>query len=89
MKKILNIKESGVRQDLISQTKLLNMIVHYELGNEELLPGLCKSTARYLEKNGYRILIELPRKAEQRDIDKLPTILFKLTDEEVDNAFND
>jgi len=39
--------------------------------------------------NGYRILIELPRQIEQRDLDKLSTLLFKLTDGEVDKAFND
>jgi len=39
--------------------------------------------------NGYRILIETPRKVEQHDLDRLPTLLLKLTDEEVDKAFND
>ncbi len=39
--------------------------------------------------NGYRILIELPRKAEHQDIDKFPNLLFKLTNEDVDKAFND
>jgi len=39
--------------------------------------------------NGYRILIELPRKAEQRDLEKLPSLLFGLTPEEVDKAFDD
>ncbi len=39
--------------------------------------------------DGYRILIEMPRKAEQQDIDKLPNMLFNLADEEVDKAFND
>jgi len=39
--------------------------------------------------NGYRILIEMPRKIGQRDLDKFPTLLFKFTDEEVDKAFND
>jgi len=39
--------------------------------------------------NGYRILIELPRRAEQRDLEKLPTLLFRLTPEEVDKAFDD
>jgi ATP-dependent Lhr-like helicase len=38
--------------------------------------------------DGYRILIELPRKAEQRDIEKLPQLLFGLTSEQVDKAFD-
>ena len=39
--------------------------------------------------DGYRILIELPRKAEQRDMERLPNLLFGLNDEEVDKAFGD
>jgi ATP-dependent Lhr-like helicase len=39
--------------------------------------------------NGYRILIETPRKIEQRDLEKLPSLLFKLEPEEVDKAFDD
>jgi ATP-dependent Lhr-like helicase len=39
--------------------------------------------------DGYRILIELPRKAEQRDIERLPQLLFNLTPEQVDKAFDD
>ena len=39
--------------------------------------------------NGYRILIEMPRKAEPRDLERLPSLLFRLTSEEVDKAFND
>jgi len=39
--------------------------------------------------NGYRILIELPRKIEQQDLVKLPSLLFNLTPEDVDRAFED
>jgi ATP-dependent Lhr-like helicase len=39
--------------------------------------------------DGYRILIELPRKVEKRDLENLPSLLFKLTPEEIDKAFND
>ncbi len=39
--------------------------------------------------DGYRILIEMPREAELRDLDKLQSVLFRLTDEEVDQAFDD
>jgi len=39
--------------------------------------------------NGYRILIELPRKAEQHDLERLPSLLLKLTPEEVEKAFDD
>jgi ATP-dependent Lhr-like helicase len=39
--------------------------------------------------DGYRILIEMPRKAEPRDLDKMQTLLFGLTNKEVDEAFNE
>jgi len=51
------------------------------LSDQELITGWWN--------NGYRILIELPHKIEQRDLDRLPSLLFKLTDQEVDKAFND
>ena len=55
---ILNIKDFGIREDIIKELKLLNIIVHYELGNEELLPSLCKSTNRHFEKKGEFTQIE-------------------------------
>jgi len=39
--------------------------------------------------DGYRILIELPRKGELSDLEKLPSILFGLSGKEVDQAFED
>lgn len=46
----LNAPDSGIRTDMVIFAKIMNLIVHYELGNEDLLPGLCKSTYRYMEK---------------------------------------
>jgi len=39
--------------------------------------------------DGYRILFEMPRKAEPRDLEKLSAILFGLADKEVDKAFDE
>jgi ATP-dependent Lhr-like helicase len=39
--------------------------------------------------DGYRILIETPRNLTQQELEKMPQILFKLSDEEVGKAFND
>ncbi|MFQ6074126.1 MAG: hypothetical protein ACE5KC_02790, partial [Candidatus Bathyarchaeia archaeon] len=39
--------------------------------------------------DGYRILVEMPKKAESRDLEKLQVILFGLSDEEVDKAFDE
>ena len=61
--------------------RTLGAIFDAVLSDNELITGWWN--------NGYRILIETPRKVEQNDLDRLPTLLFKLTDEEVDKAFND
>ncbi|NWF87562.1 DEAD/DEAH box helicase [Candidatus Bathyarchaeota archaeon] len=39
--------------------------------------------------DGYRILIEASRNLSPKEVEKLPTTLFSLTDEQVDEAFND
>ena len=39
--------------------------------------------------DGYRLLIETSRSLAQREIEKMPSALFNLTDEEVEKAFND
>jgi len=61
--------------------RTLGAIFDAVLSDQELITGWWN--------NGYRILIELPRKAEQSDLEKLPTLLLKLTPEEVDKAFDD
>ncbi|MGB9676379.1 MAG: DEAD/DEAH box helicase [Candidatus Bathyarchaeales archaeon] len=39
--------------------------------------------------DGYRILIEAPREVTQRELEKMPHVLFALSDEEIDKAFNE
>ncbi|MGB9683812.1 MAG: DEAD/DEAH box helicase [Candidatus Bathyarchaeales archaeon] len=39
--------------------------------------------------DGYRILIETPRKPMPQEVDKMPAILFNLTDEQVEEAFKE
>ncbi len=41
----------AVMQDIFDQVRIFSMITHYELGNLNLLPALCKSAERYLSKN--------------------------------------
>lgn len=48
--KALSVEKKGIRQDAISHIKIFSLIVHYELGNEDILPHLCKSYSRYFEK---------------------------------------
>ncbi len=46
----LNFEEQDTLQDRHSFARIFNLIVHFELGNEELLPHITLSTYRYLYK---------------------------------------
>ena len=46
------MEKTEVRQDAFNAAKMVYIVIHYELGNEEMLPGLCKRTRNYLEKKG-------------------------------------
>ncbi|NUQ22409.1 MAG: hypothetical protein HUU34_00535 [Saprospiraceae bacterium] len=46
----LNLPRSIERQDLQSLSRVLNLIIHYEMGNYLLLESLLRSTYRYLNK---------------------------------------
>jgi ATP-dependent Lhr-like helicase len=65
--------------ELVNRT--LGCIFDAVLSDRELITGWWN--------DGYRILIEMPRKAESRDLEKLQAMLFGLTDKEVDKAFDE
>ncbi len=46
----LKLSENVERKDLQSLARILNLIIHYELGNTMLLDNLLRSTYRYLNK---------------------------------------
>ncbi|MEQ9063142.1 MAG: hypothetical protein RIE58_03135 [Vicingaceae bacterium] len=48
--KVLNDNEANLRQDLFVFARLLNLVIHYELENFDLLDYLIKSTSRYIKK---------------------------------------
>lgn len=50
LNRILNDNEPNLRQDIYSYARLFNLVVHYELGNYDLLEYVIKSTYRYLSK---------------------------------------
>jgi tetratricopeptide (TPR) repeat protein len=56
---ILNDNEQNLRQDIYSYTRIFNLILHYELGNYDLLEYLMKSTTRQIKKNSKTELVEL------------------------------
>lgn len=48
--KILNDTDENIRQDIYAFARILNLIIHYELGNRELLEYIVKSTYRFLHR---------------------------------------
>jgi ATP-dependent Lhr-like helicase len=65
--------------EIVNRT--LGCIFDAVLSDRELITGWWN--------DGYRILIEMPRKAEPRDLEKLQAMLFGLTSKEVDEAFDE
>lgn len=47
---LLNDNENNVRQDVYQLARILNLLIHLELKNYDLLDYLLKSTSRFLEK---------------------------------------
>jgi hypothetical protein len=47
---LMNDNENELRQDLFAFARILNVIVHYELGNYELLEYNIRSAMRYLQR---------------------------------------
>jgi len=65
--KVLNDNENTLRQDIYSYARLFNLVIHYELGNHDLLEYITKSTLRYLSKRQRdfhleKVIIEYIRK---------------------------
>jgi tetratricopeptide (TPR) repeat protein len=57
--RIINSNYTELRQDIIRISKLINLIIHFELGNDDLLPYIYKSTSRFVEglENKYQFEI--------------------------------
>ncbi len=47
---VLNDNEQNLRQDIYSFARILNLLIHFELGNFEFMDYVIKSTNRYLNK---------------------------------------
>lgn len=50
---LLNMKKIELRLDIQSNIRLYNMLIHYELGNDEMLEYVSKNSKRYLENNDH------------------------------------
>jgi hypothetical protein len=58
LNRVINDNENDLRQDLYGYARLFNIVIHYELGNIDLLEYTIKSTARYLQKRSRDFEIE-------------------------------
>ncbi|MCC6690338.1 MAG: hypothetical protein IT235_02285 [Bacteroidia bacterium] len=58
LNKIINDKDTDMRNDLQVFARLLNLIAHFEMGNERLLDYYTKSTYRFLLKKDHTYKIE-------------------------------
>lgn len=47
---VLNDNDPGLRRDIYNFAKLFNLLIHFELGNHDLLEYSIKSTVRFLNK---------------------------------------
>ncbi|MCH8317958.1 MAG: hypothetical protein IIA88_05590 [Bacteroidetes bacterium] len=56
--KILNDTQVSIRQDIYCFARIFNIIIHYELGNKDLLEYLDKSAYRFLDKRGRLYKVE-------------------------------
>lgn len=88
LNKVINDNESNLRQDVYSIARLYSLVIHYELGNYELLEYKVKSTIRYFQKrktvNAREHKIEILTLKYLAKLSKL-----KLRDESTIDVFNE
>lgn len=78
---IMNDKELNIREDIQCFARILNLLVHYELGNYDLIEYIMKSTRRYLSnKNKLHkfelIILSYIRKLINAKLDDDKTFIF-------------
>lgn len=92
LNKIINAKTPDFRGDILSFARILNLIAHYELGNQALLEYQVKSVYRYLGKMSelqdvqneiFRFLRKTPKMSKQdvkKRFEELHNKLVKLSE---------
>lgn len=56
--KVLSLEKTNVRKEIIFFVKILNILTHYELGNDDMVGALCRSDKRYFDKQTQPYLAE-------------------------------
>jgi hypothetical protein len=75
---VLNDNEQNLRQDIYSFSRILNLIIHFELENYDYLEYIIKSTNRYLSKHEKDYTIEDVLIKYLRKLSKLNTNISQL-----------
>lgn len=92
LNKVLNDNEKNLRRDIYNFSRIFNLVIHYELGNYDLLEYVIKSTTRYLNKdekeyNAEMILIKHLRKLIKTTNDKLKQEGYKNMKQDLEEIF--
>ncbi len=94
LNKVLNDNEPTLRQDIFAYSRLFNLVVHYELGNYDLLEYIVRSTQRFLSKHHRAheveiMLVETIKKLARATKDQQRTDLFRSMNEQLTELFKD
>lgn len=92
--KVLNSFETDIRNDTYMFASLLNLIIHYELGNYDFLEYTIKSTKRKVDKTNNFSLFEIVFLKNLRKVIKIKKVdelksLFRKFQEELLEVMND
>lgn len=91
--KIINDKDLNIREDIQCFARILNLLIHYELGNYDLIEYIMKSTRRYLSNknklNKFELItLNYIRKLINADIDDDKMFIYNEWKKEL-NAISD
>ncbi|HLP19270.1 MAG TPA: hypothetical protein VK174_03180 [Chitinophagales bacterium] len=84
--RLMDIKDLDLRTDIQAAVRIINLIVHYELGNQVLLDNAIKNTRRYLQSREKYFELE---KIFFRHFSKLTLSADKIQRDEVYRAMNE
>ncbi|MCB0397400.1 MAG: hypothetical protein KDD36_12130 [Flavobacteriales bacterium] len=85
LNRVLDSKDE-VREDILCYARIINLILHYELGNQLILPYLLRSTYRFLSKRNSTLRYEqlvldtMKKLLRVREKEELPDIFSVLRD---------
>ncbi|MES2628891.1 MAG: hypothetical protein V4616_07970 [Bacteroidota bacterium] len=91
--KVLNDNENTLRQDIYSYARIFNLIIHFELGNYDLLEYIIKSTNRYLNKKNRDYQVEttlvdyIKKLSKQQNAEERKRLFIELN-KELETIFN-